>query len=202
MSQRRRREDMRGSEGSSDKGSESSEGFSEGFSEDEKQDAQGSGSRGKHFYQYDSEDDDDDDDDSDESEDGGDDHDNDDIENNYDSSDDGDDDSEDSNDYVDARDRSQTQAHINIPLAERLRQQEANDLVISSSNAPSLKRKQRKNRDLELGGEKTSADNDQGKKDLKRRNKHAPSVMPSNRAVKRFRENPNLSKSFKPHDPR
>merc|ERR1711871_224975 len=50
--------------------------------------------------------------------------------------------------------------------------------------------------------EKNSVNEGQVLKNLKRRNKNAPSVMPSNRAVKRFRENSNLSTGFKPHDPR
>ena len=199
MSRRRQWEEMQESEDSSDEGSDD-DSDSEGFNKDDKHEAEVGGSEGKHFYQYDS-DDDDDDDDSHE-----DDNYNDDAieERGYGSFDDGEDESDDGNSEADSRNRYKSRDNVNIPLAERLKQQEVYDVAISSSNAPSIRRKQRKNRESELGEKKemNSVNEGQALKSLKRRNKNAPSVMPSNRAVKRFREDPNLLKTFKPHDPR
>ena len=77
-------------------------------------------------------------------------------------------------------------------------------MIISSSHVPSSRRKHRKGRLSGPESEKAvhSVRKDQEENDLKRRNKNAPSVMSSNRAVKRFRKNPGLSTSFRPHDPR
>ena len=172
--------------------------------------SEGKGSVRPQYYQDDSDDDDDDDDYDDyDGDDGDDDDDDDDIgDKEEDDSNDGSDEYDDGEDNqrVDARNRRRLKEdNQNIPLSEMLRRQEAQDVTISSSNAPSTRKQQRRKRGEGMVGEKytdDSEDIEMGKKGLKRRNKNAPSVMPSNRAVKRFRENSNLSIGFKPHDPR
>ncbi len=92
-----------------------------------------------------------------------------------------------------------------MSLAERLRLLEEEDISLSSSNQPSLRKRQRlkqKKEDTPTFLQTKEVEKEKERKRLKRLSKNSPSVMPSNRAVKRFRENSNLTKTLKPLDPR
>ena len=113
--------------------------------------------------------------------------------------------------YSSDRRRSTGRAFDELPMSVRLSQQEKTETGLATSYEPSHKKQQKRKRHETTLNEKSMSSSDlgrvgggaeKGRKDLKRLSKNSPSVMPSNRPVKRFRLNESLRLKNKAVDPR
>ena len=94
---------------------------------------------------------------------------------------------------------SSTSAAVDsVPLYKRLQQREQEESELAHGNLPS---NSKRNRKVEQPREQEDNDEGDNEADRRRKGKHAPTVMRSDRPVKRLRLNPNLKKE-KFNDPR